>query len=158
MIRVAGCNVPTMTYFLEGLEFRPNGNSYRRKRQEKAYKYLKRGEALVPHKTPRLAYNVIEFSPEKFIRDLLDKHQTIFGELRNEDAFILIGAKEFSEIIRSAKSDFGLNFSAPIQVAYQVEPFPNYRRTHYRILDIKVVVSPRVSGILVLDKNDFRGL
>lgn len=163
MIRVAGCNVPTMTYFLEGLEFRPNGNSYRRKRQEKAYKYLKRGNALVPHNAPRLAYTEITFSPESFIRDLLDKHQTIFRELRHENAFILIGAKEFSEIIRSERSEFGFNFNAPLQVGYREESRPTGvpfldQRSHYRIYDIKVVVSPRVSGILVLDKNDFRGL
>lgn len=160
MIRIAKCNAPFVSYQPAGLEFTPNGNAYRKKRQNKAFKYLQRGKALTEKHNPRVEYREIVFCPDRFARDLLAKHSTIFGDARFDGMFILMGAKDFAEVAKVATPDFGFNFSAKAAVGrlYMDRNGACGCITRYEVIGLPVVVSPRVSGILVLEKDDFMGL
>lgn len=160
LVRIAKCKIPFYDTVEAGLKFNPNGNSYRRKRQEKAFKYLKKGNALVALYEEKPGYKEIEFSPETFIKELLDRRAVIFNDFMVEDSFILIGAREFAEVARRSEPDFGFNFRAPVSVKYRHgDDHENYyRRSSYQILGIDVVVSINMSGILVLNKADFRSI
>lgn len=149
------CNLETHTRDEEYTVFRPNGNEYRRKRQLKALRYLQRGKAPVTRASTRRDYARVEFSPDTFVDILFRDYSSIMRGIDPTDSFVLVGSKDFATMMHRSMVDMHRmgDFSFCADVGY-MKPEERFHRS----VGLPVIVSPRVSGIVVLDRRIFRGL